>query len=568
MDSRQQTDSDYTQTMADDEMQVDTALVPESYDSLAEVEMLPLDDSSRLNGSDVVDGESHATPRDASASEIPPLSSTLLSQFSPERTGTRRTRVEDDHDDERDRRHPSHRISSPSHPLNTASPSSSQPTSIPTDTGPGLSGLASFNSRPFRFFQHMTSHSNDNSALPTPLHAPQRVNVDAGDNPATESAAGPTPLSDAGNTGPAPTPQQNPQPGNVRHQYLGGFAITIDVNGRTTTMPLSEIPNMNRGPNTANTPSTGPRDEEPQPQNRTHEQPHQPQQPEQSQQPPPPPPPPPRYHPEGMPFPGGGPGAFADLLTRIGLLAALSFQSPAFFEREVDDPERAKKLIEELEDVPVGLIRRLERVGKNGNEEEEGGLGDGGCAVCWERLLFEGDDHEYEEGIEEKAAKEEANVTDQNLPSAEISPDSGDDVPPSLPSLGSSTTSASETEQKEKSSTEKKYQRVVSLPCAHVFHAACLVPWFSKPRQTTCPICRFNIDPENLTYNPSAQRRAAAAERAQAQEDLQAEAGEAQGQDRERPEAVGDEPEEAGIDIPLIFGGGLPSKSSFLLMTW
>jgi hypothetical protein len=47
---------------------------------------------------------------------------------------------------------------------------------------------------------------------------------------------------------------------------------------------------------------------------------------------------------------------------------------------------------------------------------------------------------------------------------------------------------------------EKKIDnRVVTLPCSHLFHAACLVTWFSRPKQTTCPSCRFNIYLETLT---------------------------------------------------------------------
>ena len=31
--------------------------------------------------------------------------------------------------------------------------------------------------------------------------------------------------------------------------------------------------------------------------------------------------------------------------------------------------------------------------------------------------------------------------------------------------------------------------RIIALPCLHIFHSACLVPWFSQPKQTTCPTC-------------------------------------------------------------------------------
>jgi hypothetical protein len=38
---------------------------------------------------------------------------------------------------------------------------------------------------------------------------------------------------------------------------------------------------------------------------------------------------------------------------------------------------------------------------------------------------------------------------------------------------------------------------VLALPCGHLFHAGCLAPWFGG--HTTCPTCRFDIDPESLT---------------------------------------------------------------------
>ena len=36
--------------------------------------------------------------------------------------------------------------------------------------------------------------------------------------------------------------------------------------------------------------------------------------------------------------------------------------------------------------------------------------------------------------------------------------------------------------------------KAVALPCAHVFHEQCLLPWFQN--RSTCPSCRFDLDPE------------------------------------------------------------------------
>lgn len=36
--------------------------------------------------------------------------------------------------------------------------------------------------------------------------------------------------------------------------------------------------------------------------------------------------------------------------------------------------------------------------------------------------------------------------------------------------------------------------KVVALPCTHVFHDSCLLPWFQN--RATCPSCRFDLDPE------------------------------------------------------------------------
>jgi Ring finger domain len=139
----------------------------------------------------------------------------------------------------------------------------------------------------------------------------------------------------------------------------------------------------------------------------------------------------------GSPLPGDMP-TWADVMQMFG-------REPD----EREDPERAKKLVAGLEEVPVGLVKRMIRVGgAPGGHVDDAQTQSSeipGCAVCWDSLLNEDDE--------------------------------STDPPQEQP-------------------------KIVCLPCSHVFHSSCLIPWFSKPRHTTCPTCRFNIDPENLTYTP------------------------------------------------------------------
>ena len=143
-------------------------------------------------------------------------------------------------------------------------------------------------------------------------------------------------------------------------------------------------------------------------------------------------------------------------------------------EEEVDDPERAEKLIRGLEEVPDGLVTRIERLGGDGSDSV--------CSICWEKLSAEGGG--FDEGQEQAGTDAEAN--------ARMDVDDHSAVPPS---------------PTEKPSAAKDLPKVVALPCSHVFHTSCLLPWFSKPHRTTCPSCRFDIDPESLTYVPPRQRR-------------------------------------------------------------
>ncbi|KIY70551.1 hypothetical protein CYLTODRAFT_178940 [Cylindrobasidium torrendii FP15055 ss-10] len=151
-----------------------------------------------------------------------------------------------------------------------------------------------------------------------------------------------------------------------------------------------------------------------------------------------------------------------------GGLAALGISLDNLFARmgaamgnvpEQEDPERAKRLVSALEEVPIGLVRRLERLSKF---DDNGMVGDAGCAICWDKLIDESINVGWQSG---------------------------------------------EKRSSEAKSDDEEQRKIVALPCAHAFHAQCLVPWFSRPRQTTCPTCRFNIDPDNLSATPRRPRR-------------------------------------------------------------
>lgn len=85
-----------------------------------------------------------------------------------------------------------------------------------------------------------------------------------------------------------------------------------------------------------------------------------------------------------------------------------------FGEPEKDDPERAKRLINGLEIVPKGLVRRLERVGgaPGAHEESATQAGDVMCAVCWDTLLDE-DGTTWESEKKDGAVSEEGQGREQ-----------------------------------------------------------------------------------------------------------------------------------------------------------
>ncbi|KZV62497.1 hypothetical protein PENSPDRAFT_692444 [Peniophora sp. CONT] len=126
-----------------------------------------------------------------------------------------------------------------------------------------------------------------------------------------------------------------------------------------------------------------------------------------------------------------------------------------------EDPARARTIVREMEAVSEGMVKRLV------NAEE------GTCAVCMECL-------------------EEEGSFGQDEPSST----------PTEPSSSSSEAPSSLTEPP--SEPAEPLPRIVALPCAHVFHTACLLPWLA--RQTTCPNCRFDLDPDSLTLSTPPQQ--------------------------------------------------------------
>ncbi|KAI0786201.1 hypothetical protein C8Q75DRAFT_808607 [Abortiporus biennis] len=126
-----------------------------------------------------------------------------------------------------------------------------------------------------------------------------------------------------------------------------------------------------------------------------------------------------------------------------------------------DDPKRAEIIISKLETVPEELLPRYQLL-RGGNED--------GCAICRESFL------------------------------------SDDWVPP--PSSPSSSTNPKEHKDKDTALSyfaalpydRRNIPSILAFPCPgmHLYHDTCIFPWLS--RKSTCPACRFDVDPHSLTH--------------------------------------------------------------------
>ncbi|KAJ1303409.1 hypothetical protein OPQ81_011601 [Rhizoctonia solani] len=142
------------------------------------------------------------------------------------------------------------------------------------------------------------------------------------------------------------------------------------------------------------------------------------------------------------------------------------------------DPKRAERLAGGLKVVEDGLLKRWKAV-----------CGDEGavCAVCYGELL-------EEPGIESEEKEEEKNKSEEEA--AEPKPDL--DADEHERNLLEALKRREEMERLEEQERARKLETaVLAFPCGHVFHRTCLLPWLS--RHTTCPTCRFDIDPKSDT---------------------------------------------------------------------
>lgn len=164
---------------------------------------------------------------------------------------------------------------------------------------------------------------------------------------------------------------------------------------------------------------------------------------------------------------------------------------PSMLVEDREDPERAKRLLGGLEAVSLGLLKRLERV--SGEDPPC-------CAVCFDRLLESVEDVQLKGDVQTDFDGSEVSDGEPREVAMEV-----DDIPAPQSSSDTHSSQLSKDILSAADSTSS-FDKIVVLPCAHVFHASCLLPWFTQPHRTTCPSCRFDIDPDSLTYVPRPSR--------------------------------------------------------------
>ena len=146
-------------------------------------------------------------------------------------------------------------------------------------------------------------------------------------------------------------------------------------------------------------------------------------------------------------------------------------QFVSFISNRMRDPDaergpdhlRAHAVIDGLEPVSKDLLSRYEVVRGEDHPQRRAS-----CAVCYEPL-----DLGYSHGVEDRDPAEPVQTENRDLSLA-------------LP-------------------YHAAFPEVVAFPCLHLFHSDCLLPWLA--RKTTCPTCRFDVDPDSLTLKGGGSQR-------------------------------------------------------------
>ena len=203
-------------------------------------------------------------------------------------------------------------------------------------------------------------------------------------------------------------------------------------------------------------------------------------------------------------------------LTEVGNLNLGNLGGLFNFAEPEGDPKRARKIISKLEVVPKELVKRYERLRRGVKEGMEDWTRDmDGCAICREPFIEDIDDGTdiiVQEAQLENPAVDVSSGLPNTAAGLKFPPRTDDNPVSSNNPLNELSTSATETAASslslpsaDNSSSSKKRrgssdpQRILAFPCTgmHLFHAGCLAPWLA--RKTTCPTCRFDIDPGSLT---------------------------------------------------------------------
>ena len=370
--------------------------------------------------------------------------------------GSRRPRVDDDVDEARDRRHPSERVGGSSTGASTtdSADATANPQPQPQQerqeqrapprnpfNAAFFGGPLNANAFGFGDHDHTVEQTGEANAYPRSSHLDNR--------PDPNPPLGPAPAP----SNPNPDPNANADGHPPRRILLAGFSFTIPLFGPMPAPGATGAQNAD-GNNNNNAGGQGPA--------------------------------PANDNGDGNPNRGADTGAGDPpwffpfgAPSREAFMAFLQDWQNLQFDEPREDPERAKKLLAGLDVVPIGLVKRLERVGGAPGGHVDGSPSGAenappGCAICWDSLLdAEG------AGFGEKKKEGDGDVM------------AAEPTAPSDEQQATSTTTNSTSED----------PRIIALPCAHVFHESCLLPWFTRARQATCPTCRFNIDPENLTYS-------------------------------------------------------------------